>query len=240
MPWAGAAFADPQEPDLIVFNARVHTVDGAMPKAEAFAVRAGRFAAVGSNDIKGLAGRKTQVYDAKGMMVVPGFIDAHNHAGGEGLLYNVLVGNPYDVELVSIDSIIAKLKAKARTLPPGTWVEGFFLDDTKLKEKRPLDIHDLDKVSADHPVVVHHRGGHTGFYNSKAMQMAGITKATPNPYGGTYDKDASGAPERPGDRSRHGGARQGRQTGELHPGNKRRSASWTGWPSFPASSWNMA
>jgi predicted amidohydrolase YtcJ len=198
----GPAFADPQEPDLIVHNARVHTVDAGMPKAQAFAVRAGRFVAVGGDDIKSLAGKKTRVFDAKGMMVVPGFIDTHNHAGaggigngnagGEGLLYDVHVGNPYDVEQVSIASIIAKLKTKAASLPPGTWVLGNFLDDTKLADKRPLNIHDLDKVSSDHPVIVIHRGGHTIFVNSKAFELAGITKATPNPFGGTFDKDASG------------------------------------------------
>jgi len=198
----GAAFADPQEPDLIVYNARIHTVEDALPKAQALAVRAGRFVAVGNDDIKGLAGKKTRLTDAKGMMVVPGFIDTHNHAGaggmgngyagGEGLLYDVHVGNPYEVEQVSIASIIAKLKAKAATLPPGTWVLGNFLDDTKLSDKRPLNVHDLDKVSSDHPVIVIHRGGHTIFVNSKAFQMAGVTKATPNPFGGTFDKDASG------------------------------------------------
>jgi len=166
-------------------------------------VRAGRFVAVGSNDIKSLAGKKTQVIDAKGMMVVPGFIDTHNHAGaggaaftgnagGEGLLYDVHVGNPYEVEQVSIASIIAKLQAKAKTLPPGTWVLGNFLDDTKLADKRPLNVHDLDKVSPDHPVGVVHRGGHTFFVNSKTFQLAGVTKATPNPFGGTFDKDAQG------------------------------------------------
>ncbi|MCW2573666.1 MAG: Amidohydrolase 3 [Frankiales bacterium] len=200
MGMSGAAFADPQEPDLIVYNARVHTVDGAMPKAQAFAVRAGRFVAVGGNEIRSLAAKKTQLYDVKGMMVVPGFIDTHNHAGaggirsgGAGLLYDVHVGNPYEVEQVSIASIIVKLKAKAQTLAPGTWVMGDFLDDTKLADKRPLNVHDLDKVSADHPVMVVHRGGHTFFVNSKAFQLAGVTKDTPNPYGGTFDKDASGA-----------------------------------------------
>jgi hypothetical protein len=196
------AFADPQEPDLIVYNARIHTVDDALPKAQALAVRAGRLVAVGNDDIKSLAGKKTRLTDAKGMMVVPGFIDTHNHAGaggmgngyagGEGLLYDVHVGNPYEVEQVSIASIIAKLKAKAATLPPGTWVLGNFLDDTKLSDKRPLNVHDLDKVSSDHPVIVIHRGGHTIFVNSRAFQMAGVTKATPNPFGGTFDKDASG------------------------------------------------
>ena len=100
----GMALADPQEPDLIVHNARIHTVDDALPKAQALAVRAGRFVAVGGDDVKSLAGRKTRQFDAKGMMVVPGFIDTHNHAGaggaaftgnagGEGLLYDVHVGN---------------------------------------------------------------------------------------------------------------------------------------------------
>ena len=237
---AAPAFADPQEPDLIVHNARVHTVDDAMPAAQAFAVRAGRFVAVGGNDIKSLAGKKTRTFDAKGMMVVPGFIDTHNHAGGggigngsaggEGLLYNVHVGNPYDVEQVSIASIIAKLKAKAATLPPGTWVMGDFLDDTKLTDKRPLNVHDLDKVSTDHPVLVVHRGGHTGFVNSKAFQMAGITKATPNPFGGTFDKDARRRIERPGHRSRECGLCQGRQVGTVHPGAKTKAHH--GWRGF--------
>ena len=80
----GAVFADPQDPDLIVHNARVHTVNDALPKAQAFAVRAGRFVAVGGDDIRSLAGKKTRVFDAKGMMVVPGFIDTHNHAGEIG------------------------------------------------------------------------------------------------------------------------------------------------------------
>src|ERR1700733_1178968 len=153
--------------DLVVYNAKVYTVDARMPQAEAFAVKDGRFLAVGSTaDTKGLIGKKTQTYDARQMTVVPGFIDAHNHGGGEGLLYNVLVGNPYEVEFVTIDSIVAKLKARAAQTPPGTWVSGYFHDDTKLKDRRPLSVQDLDKVSTQHPVVVHHRGGHTGFYNS--------------------------------------------------------------------------
>jgi len=96
------------------------------------------------------------------------------------------------VEFVSIRSIIGKLREKAQSLPPGTWVEGFFFDDTKVSDKRQLTIRDLDEVSSEHPVIVRHRGGHTYFYNSKAFAMAGITKDTPNPMGGTYDKDENG------------------------------------------------
>jgi hypothetical protein len=168
-------------------------MDPQMPRAEAFAVTGSRFTAVGStSDIKGLAGRRTQVYDAKGMTVVPGFIDTHNHAGGETLLNEVLVGNPFEVEFVSIRSIIGKLRERAQKTPPGTWVEGFFFDDTKVSDKRSLNKHDLDEVSTEHPVIVRHRGGHTYFYNSKAFELAGVTKATPNPMGGTYDKDEKG------------------------------------------------
>jgi predicted amidohydrolase YtcJ len=179
--------------DLIVLNAKVYTVDARQPTAEAFAVKGGRFVAVGKTaQIKPLAGRGTQVIDAAHMTVVPGFNDSHNHAPGNELLYEVLVGNPYEVEFVTIDSIIAKLRARAATTPADTWVEGYFFDDTKVKDNRALTAQDLDQVSQDLPVVVLHRGGHTAFYNSKALQMAGISNSTPNPAGGTYDRDANG------------------------------------------------
>jgi hypothetical protein len=179
--------------DLVVVNAKVYTVDPRLPRAEALAAKNGRFVAVGSNaEIRALTGKDTRMFDAKGMTIVPGFVDCHNHAGGEVLLYEVLVGNPFDVEFVSIRSIVDKLRAKARETPPGTWVEGYFFDDTKLTDKRALNVHDLDEVSRDHPVVVRHRGGHTSFYNSKALEMAGVTKETKNPPGGTYDRDLNG------------------------------------------------
>jgi predicted amidohydrolase YtcJ len=181
-------------PNLIVFNAKVYTVEPGFPKAEAFAVKAGRFAAIGTSaEIKALAGNGTQTLDARQMAVVPGFIDCHNHAPGNTLLYDVIVGNPYEVEFVTIASIVDKLRVKAAKTPPGTWVEGYFFDDTKVKDNRQLNVHDLDQVSKGHPVVVHHRGGHTSFYNSKALEMADINKNTPNPPGGTFDRDADGS-----------------------------------------------
>jgi predicted amidohydrolase YtcJ len=192
--WAVAGlFADARDAELVVFNAKVYTVDSKLPNAEAFAVRGGKFIAVGkSADIKDLIGKNTQIIDAQQMTVVPGFIDSHNHASGNTLLYEVLVGNPYEVEFVTISSIVDKLRLKAKTTPADTWVEGFFFDDTKLKDKRALDVHDLDQVSTELPVAVHHRGGHTTFYNSKALKMAGVTKTTPGVAGGTYDRDGSG------------------------------------------------
>jgi predicted amidohydrolase YtcJ len=197
-PWfsrtvAAVAGAEAGDADLIVVNAKVYTVDARMARAEALAVKNSRFIAVGTNDeIRSLAGKDTRTIDAKQMTVVPGFIDCHNHAGGDVLLYEVLVGNPFEVEFVTITSIVDKLRARARETPPGTWVEGYFFDDTKVKDKRELHVHDLDEVSVQHPVVVRHRGGHTSFYNSKALEMAGVTKATKNTAGGTYDRDEKG------------------------------------------------
>jgi predicted amidohydrolase YtcJ len=198
-PWLRGAGARPPagllpvDPDLVVYNAKIYTVDASVSRAEAFAIKGGRFVAIGKTaDIRGLAAKGTRTIDAKQMTIVPGFIDCHNHAGGTTLLYEVLVGNPFEVEFVTIDSIVEKLRAKAAQTPAGMWVEGYFHDDTKLEDKRPLNVRDLDKVSTEHPVVVQHRGGHTSFYNTKAFQLAGITKDTPNPPGGTFDRDENG------------------------------------------------
>jgi len=188
-----SADADPRHADLVVFNAKVYTIDSRMPNAEAFAVKGGRFVYVGNAaEAKAFIGKGTQTFDAKQMTIVPGFIDCHNHAGGDILLYEVLVGNPYEVEFVTIASIIDKLRAKAQKTPAGFWIDGYFFDDTKVKDNRQLNLHDLDQVSKQHPVVVHHRGGHTSFYNSKALELAGVTKDTPSRMGGTYDHDENG------------------------------------------------
>ncbi len=192
-PFTPGRFSPAADPDLIVVNAKVYTMDPAAPRAEAFAISGGRITAVGSSsEVRSLARKGSQTYDAKGMTIVPGFTDCHNHAGGTTLLYEVLVGNPFEVEFVTIDSIVQKLRAKAQQTPAGMWVDGYFFDDTKLKDKRPLNVHDLDKVSTDHPVAVHHRGGHTSFYNSRALELAKVDRTTANPAGGTFDRDENG------------------------------------------------
>jgi hypothetical protein len=190
---AEASLPAPEDPDLVVLNANVHTVDPLTPTAEAFAVKNGRFVAVGTTeDISGLAGPGTRTVNVGRMTIVPGFIDTHNHAPGTTLLYEVLVGNPFEVEFVTIASIIEKLRERARQTPPGQWVTGYFHDDTKVRDGRLITMQDLDQVSRDHPVVVQHRGGHTSFYNGKAFEMAGVNDDTPDPPGGTFDRDVRG------------------------------------------------
>ena len=171
--------------DLIVINARVLTVDPSMPRADAFAIKDGRFIAVGgSADIRNLAGARTRQIDAAGATVTPGFIDCHCHVSGVGELYSVNANVPRVRELQ------ANLKAKADKTPPGQWVEAIMFDDTKLDVT--LIRKQLDEVSRDHPIAVNHRGGHTSWYNSKAFEMAGITRATPDPDHGRFFRDESG------------------------------------------------
>lgn len=187
---AGCAAGAPDPaaaPDLIVVNGRVLTQDDANPTATAFAVKDGRFVAVGSDsDVRNLAATgRTQVVDVEGMTVVPGFIDAHSHPAGAGLnaLKNV------NTNLGSIARIQAALRERAQRTPPGEWIVGYMYDDTKQEEGRPLNKWDLDAVSTEHPIVVGHRGGHTGVYNSRAFEVAGVTANTPDPFGGHFFRE---------------------------------------------------
>lgn len=177
------------EADRIVVNARVLTSDPAQPRAEAFAVKDGKFFAVGRNDdIRNLATARTQVLDAKGMTVTPGFIDAHCHPSGVNELFEVN-GN-----LRSIAALKAALAAKAAKTPAGQWVNAYMFDDTKLEDGRPLHRRDLDAAVPNHPVSVNHRGGHTSWYNSAALRLANITRDTPDPQHGRFFRDADGEP----------------------------------------------
>ena len=170
------------EPDLIVVNAKVYTSDPLVPRAEAFAVKGGRFAAVGStSDVRNLATARTQVIDAQQMTVTPGFIDTHCHPSGINELYGV------NTNLRTVREIQAAVRKKAQSTPPGSWVNGFMFDDTKLD--RPLTRRDLDEATIDHPVSIAHRGGHTTWYNSKAFELAGITNATPDPADGRFFRE---------------------------------------------------
>jgi predicted amidohydrolase YtcJ len=187
-----AAIADPS-PTLILRNARIHTLDPAVPLADAIAIAQGRIVGVGRwDDLRTLASARTRVIDTGGQIIVPGFNDAHCHPVGEMLIADVLVGNPFDVEFLTIDTIVGRLRERAAITPPGRLVRGEFYDDTKIRDGRPLVMADLDRVSTTQPVIVTHRGGHTYVVNAYALRLAGITRDTPNPFGGTFDRDANG------------------------------------------------
>jgi predicted amidohydrolase YtcJ len=173
------------EPDFVVVNARVHTVDAGQPRAEAFAIKDSRFVAVGSTaDIRGLASRRTEVIDAGQMTVMPGFIDTHCHPSGVNELYEV------NANVRTLKELQQALSKKAADTPAGYWVSAFMFDDTKLDV--PLHRKHLDEVLPNHPAVVNHRGGHTSWYNSKALERAGITRQTRDPEHGRFFRDESG------------------------------------------------
>src|SRR5215470_14471354 len=88
-------FLEGKDPDLVVFNAKIYTMDS-RPRSAAFAVNAGRFVLVGSDqDVKALAGKNTEIFDARQMTIVPGFIDCHNHARENTLPFKFLFGNRF-------------------------------------------------------------------------------------------------------------------------------------------------
>ena len=176
-------------PDYVVINARVLTSDDSMPRAEAFAVKDDRFIAVGtSSDILNLASSGSEIIDAEGMTVTPGFIDAHSHPSSGGV--NELV--QVNADLRSVVEIKQAIAERARNTPRGQWVRAFKYDDTKLDEGRPVNRFDLDEAAPENPVVVGHRGGHTGVYNSMALAMAGVTSETPDPADGRFYRDENG------------------------------------------------
>ncbi len=179
------------EPDLVVVNARVYTVEDDQPAAQAFAVKHGRFTAIGSTaDVRNLIGPGTTLIDAEGMTVTPGFIDTHSHPAGAGI--NELIN--VNVNFRTIAEIQRAMAARAADTEPGVWVNGFMYDDTKLEDGRPVNRYDLDVAVPNGPASIRHRGGHTSVYNSWALEAAGITRDTPDPRGGHIVKDENGEP----------------------------------------------
>jgi len=182
------------DPDLVVLNANVITVNDSHPRAEAFAVKNNRFIAVGSNvQIKPLTGQDTAVLDAGGKTITPGFIDAHLHSGPVYPAHSRF--GKVDLTPASVRTmaeLITALRAKAKATPKGQWVFGSRYQDTKLG--RHPTRRDLDKASTEHPISISHSSGHVSVVNSLALKNAGITEKTLDPPGGAFDRDQDGRP----------------------------------------------
>ena len=180
--------------DLVVVAANIITVKSANPRAQALAVRGGKFVAVGGEaQVRALIGPDTQVIDAGGRTLTPGFIDAHMHPSPTYPVTSRLGrvdASPANV--ASIGDLAAALQEKARITPEGQWVIGTRYQDTKLG--RHPTRHDLDRASTTHPIRISHSSGHVSAVNSYALEMAGITRETPDPAGGGFERDATGEP----------------------------------------------
>ena len=183
--------AQPAPADLIVTNARIYTADDARPRVEALAVRGGRIAFIGSaREAQALRGPATRVLDAGGETVIPGMVDAHAHFAGlaETLRSVDLTGTRSQAEAV------ARVVARAASLPPGTWIQGRGWDQNAWGDTR-FPTHDpLSAAVPGHPVYLTRVDGHAAWVNAAAMQRAGLTRAARDPDGGRILRDAAGAP----------------------------------------------
>ena len=196
--FAAAACRPSIEPvDLVLVNGTIVTVDDVEPQAEAVAIRGDRIVAVGrDSEINRHVGAETRVVDLEGHLAIPGFIEGHGHflAVGDAKLQLDLMDAESFHDIVSV---VADAVSKAE---PGELIRGRGWHQDKW-EPAPapnvegLPLHTaLSAASPDNPVVLHHASGHATFANARAMEMAGITRDTPDPPGGEIVRDADGNP----------------------------------------------
>ena len=175
---------------LAVVNARVWTGDPRRPWADGLAVRGDRIAAVGSSaEIRKMTGGTTRVVDARGQMLVPGFIDAHVHflSGGHGLSSVQLRDAKTPAEFVR------RIAEYARTLPAGAWITEGNWDHEQWGGELPR--HDwIDSVTPNNPVWINRLDGHMSLANAAAMRAAGVGREAKEVEGGTIVRDAEGRP----------------------------------------------
>ena len=186
---AAAQQADLNSPDLVLVSGRILTMDSRSSVAEALAVRDGKILAVGSDAaVRPMAGPQTRVIDLAGKSVVPGLIDTHAHFGAAGLGDYVVNLGPAK----SVAGALELLKAFVARKKPGEWIiTGGWHPPSQLAEKRYLTRQEIDSVAPKNPVYLR-TVGHFAMANSLALQKAGIDKTSPNPSGGSFEKDTSG------------------------------------------------
>ncbi len=180
--------------DLVFKNGNIITMNKRQPRVEAVAVWGDKIIAAGSNgDVEVLTGPGTKVVNLAGRTLMPGFNDAHSHMLMYGtVLMEIDVSSP---QVSSIEEIKALVAEKGKTCAPGEWIRGWGYDDSKLVDKRQPNRWDLDLAAPEHPVTLTRTCGHMIAVNSKALELAGINRNTPDPYGGEIVRDpASGEP----------------------------------------------
>lgn len=181
--------------DIVLLNGKIVTMNPDESIAEAVAVKYGRLLAVGSNkEVESLVGEGTSVIDLKGRCVIPGLIDSHSHMMNVGAGRMLYVDLSEEAGVHSIKDLVEKLKERAAETPKGEWVVGYQEDDSKLIEKRHPTRYELDEASTEHPIFISTVGGHFYMANSLAFENAGISKDTPDPVGGKFDRDDGGIP----------------------------------------------
>jgi predicted amidohydrolase YtcJ len=180
---AAGAFAITQAPglrgqseavDLVLFNGKIVTVDDAFSIREAIAIKDGRILAVGGNELRNRY-PAAQAIDLGGRTVLPGFMDTHIHLAGHSRRYIDFR------ETKSLAELQQQVSEKARELGPGEWITGGDWDEYHFAEQRKPLRANLDAAAPNNPVVLTRAGGHSSVGNSKALELADINKASPDP-----------------------------------------------------------
>ncbi|MGH9324851.1 MAG: amidohydrolase [Vicinamibacteria bacterium] len=176
----------PKEPaDLVLHNGKIVVADEPFSIHQAVVVEAGKIVAVGGNDLLD-SYEAARVIDLEGKMAMPGFNDTHIHIRGQAR-------RAVDLrEAKSLGEIFGAVTAKANELGKGEWVTGYGWSEDQLEEKRRPLRFDLDEAAPENPVILTRAGGHSSVANSMALELAGVTRDTPDPEGGVIERDDQG------------------------------------------------
>lgn len=177
--------------NIVLYNGNIHTMDPSHPRATALAIAGNRIAAVGDDaEMRALLGRDGQAVNLEGRTAVPAFTDSHLHFMSWGLSLRQidLAGVP------ALEEALGRVAARAEATPAGQWLTGRGWDHSLWRGGGFPTRHDLDGVAPHHPVWLRRKCGHAGWANSRALALAGVTAATPDPPGGAIEHDAGGEP----------------------------------------------
>ncbi len=179
----GAQYSGPPA-DLVVMNANIVTIDKDNPRAEAVAVIGEELIAVTSNSaIQAYIGDDTEVVDAAGRLVIPGFNDAHAHYGGLNSEY-------IELRYITDQNIITdRVRERVAQVEPGVLIRGGHWEHEMFDDKQWPTKELLDEVAPDNPVALSRADGHSTLVNSYVLRASGITNDTPDPPGGEIQRD---------------------------------------------------
>ena len=180
----------------IYYNGNILTMDAFNRSVSAIVFEGDKVLATGDKAaMLALAGPDAERHDLQGKTAMPGFYDAHGHFMSFVKTLNFVdLNSPPIGGIRSIADSLAQLRKRASATPAGNWIIAYGYDDTMLEDKAFITRRQLDDVSTEHPIFVAHISGHLAMANTKALEHAGYTQATPNPEGGVIRREPDGTP----------------------------------------------